>query len=293
MLLQVFVLAKNHRPHLNHLQYTYLPCDISDFEALKQAISGQDFQYVLHLASINEGNLDNYPERALFINSLGTRNLLDVLKDKTSLKQFVYFSTFQVYGSYEGIITEGTKINPKNDYAITHYFAERYIQHFHSNHQLPYTIFRLTNSYGCPKDLNTSKWYLILNDLARSAFLDQRIQLRSNGKSLRDFIWMGDVCTITEKIILLEAPPNTTLNLAGESSIQIIDIAKIVQQAYFEEFGLTIPIQINHADHSKYPTNLLVKTERLKNMLSFTLHNKMKEEVKEIFKLVSKSAPEK
>ncbi len=288
---EVFVLANNHRPHLSHLDYTFLPCDIVELNSCKQALAGYSFDFVIHLASLNEGNLKNYPERALNINSLGTNNLLKTLLDQPVLPHFIYFSTFQVYGTYEGTITEQTPVNPKNHYALTHYFAERYVQLFHQKNQFPYTIFRLTNSYGCPKDINTSKWYLILNDLARNAFQRQEIRLRSNGQSPRDFIWMGDVCSITEKVLQLEHPPNQAFNLASGQTMTMLQIAQLVQQVYQEEFNQKIPIQLNQADQSVHPNTLKVDTTLLKNTLSYTLHNMLEDEVKDIFELLARKTP--
>ena len=59
------------------------------------------------------------------INTVGTKNLLEAL-NLTNLKNFVYISTFHVYGLTEGDIDENTELNPKNDYALTHLFAEFY-----------------------------------------------------------------------------------------------------------------------------------------------------------------------
>ena len=76
-----------------------------------------------------------------------------------------------------------TELNPKNDYASTHLFAEYYVKQFGLTHGLQYTILRLTNSYGSPTFVDSNKWYLVLNDLTRSAYENGRIIIKSNGKA--------------------------------------------------------------------------------------------------------------
>ena len=228
----VYVLASRQRPILTDLPFTFIACDIADRKAVADRLSEHTFDYVVHTASVNDYFKDNFAEDALRVNALGTRNLLDHFKDQPQpLTNFIYFSTFQVYGQRSGLITEQTPTEPKNDYGTTHLFAEYYVKQFHANHALPYTIFRLTNSYGCPKDIDSSKWYLVLNDLAHTAATEGKITLLSNGQASRDFIWMGHVCAIVHQVLELPQPLNDIFNISGERTYKMIDVAERVQAA--------------------------------------------------------------
>ena len=283
---EVFVLASRRRAILTDLDFTFLACDIADRSAVAEQLTGYSFDYVVHTASVNDYFKDNFAEDALRVNALGTRNLLDHFKDQAGLRQFVYFSTFQVYGQRSGTITETTPTEPKNDYGTTHLFAEYYVKQFHATHQLPYTIFRLTNSYGCPKDTDSSKWYLVLNDLARMAATDGKIVLKSNGRASRDFIWMGDVCQIVDRTLELPSAPNDTFNISGEQTYPMIEVAQRVQEAYQEAYGEQLPIAINEADTNQYADDLWVSSEKLRQRMSFSAEDHFKEEAKQIFSLV-------
>ena len=283
---EVFVLASRERPILTELDFTFIGCDIADRSAVADRLSGRTFDYVVHTASVNDYFKDNFAEDALRVNALGTRNLLDHFKDQSGLPQFVYFSTFQVYGQRHGLITEETPTEPKNDYGTTHLFAEYYVKQFHATHQLPYTIFRLTNSYGCPKDTDSSKWYLVLNDLARMAATDGQIVLKSNGQASRDFIWMGYVCEIVHRMLELPSAPNDTFNISGEQTYKMIDVAEQVQEAYQEAYGKSLPITINKEDTNRYPDDLRVSSDKLRKKISFQQDSHFKEEAKKIFSLV-------
>lgn len=245
------------------------------------------FSHVIHLASYNDTFKEDYPQKALEINTLGTRNLLANLHYQ-ALENFIYFSTFHVYGSVQGLITEESPIHPRHDYASTHYFAEIYLRQFAQIKQLPYTIFRLSNSYGCPKDRGSTKWHLVLNDLAKMAFEQKKIVLNSNGKAIRDFIWMGTVSNVIQQAIELVKAPNDFFNLSSEQTFSILEIAEYVQEAYFEVFGQQLTIEVNSQDTQTYHQDLTVSHQKLQKLISFKPQNKFKEEAKAIFHLLSK-----
>lgn len=285
--LRVSVLARKSKQLAIEKRVNLLEADISSLESCRQALQGKPFDYVIHLASVNETFLENYPQLALQVNTLGTRNLLQCL-DKVSLKNFIYLSTFHVYGKAQGLIDEHTPVAPRHDYATTHYFAEKYVEQFHQTHQIPYTILRLTNGYGAPKSIDSSKWYLILNDLARMAFEHQQIKLKSNGKASRDFIWLGDVCTTLEQLTLLTEAPQGVFNLSAETSLTLLDMAREVQRAYQATFGTEIPIEINAHDDTEAMA-LTVVAQKLKNLINYAPQNKIYDEAIAIFKLLRKA----
>jgi UDP-glucose 4-epimerase len=285
---EVFVLAKNKRAILANQAFTYISCDIASLEDCKDKLSHHAFDYIIHTASVNDMFVDNYAALALEINTKGTRNILEAI-DKSKLQNFIYFSTFHVYGVSEGNITEESPLLARHDYASTHLFAEYYVQQFHLTHQLPYTIIRLTNSYGCPIDTDTSKWYLILNDLAKMAFEKNEIILKSNGLASRDFIWMGTVCKVMEQLVHLSKAPNAIYNLSGEQTFQMKEIAVYVQQAMIKYANINIPIQINTQDTSKPSNNLHVSSAKLKTLLAFDNPINFEQEALSIFKLLEKT----
>ena len=278
---QVTVLAKNKRPILSSLQFDYISCDISDLEDCKEKLTEKSFDYIVHVASVNDGFVPGYFTKSLLINTLGTRNLLEVWKDQP-IKHFIYFSTFQVYGKYQGHIDENTPLTPKNDYGNTHLFSEYYLSQFGATNKFPFTTLRLTNSYGCPKDHESSKWYLVLNDLSRSAFEKKEIILKSNGLAPRDFIWMGDVCQIVEKLLALP-PTKDIFNISGENTLNMLQVAQFVQQAYKETYGIEIPIKVNEEDKTSFPDGLSVSAQKLKQLVPYTAAPHFVEEAKKIF----------
>ena len=282
---ELYLLTRKEQHKFEDIKYKVIECDITNLVELQEKLNF-DIDFCIHMASFNEFFLENYPKKALEINSLGTRNLLEVL-NKKELKNFIYFSTFHVYGVNSGVVTENTPLNPKNDYASTHLFAEYYVKQFGFTHNLEYTILRLTNSYGAPTFKDTDKWYLVLNDLVKMAFEKSKIVLNTNGKAERDFIYMGDVSNIVAKILKIN-PTNEIYNLASNQTFNILGIANIVRDVYIYKFKKSINILINEEDNSIYE-RLEVKNTKLKNLLNFNLTQSLKEEIEKIFCLLEKN----
>lgn len=270
--------------------------EVENERDLERLFSGKSSSWdaVIHLASVNEADEPNYPQRALAVNALGTRNLLQALAGNGGngggrAAHFIYFSTFHVYGLSAGEVREDAAFpSPKNDYASTHLFAEYYVKQFYSSHKIPFTIFRLTNSYGCPKQLNNSKWYLVLNDLARTAAEQKIIKLSSNGRPRRDFVWMKDVCSAVEKCVRKGAA-NDVFNLGGGASVTMSEVAETVKKAYEDLYSLPIEIQKNESDtkrHDEAPL-LRVSISKLQAWIDFEPQNKLYEEATAILKLLA------
>jgi len=279
---EVYLLTRKESQIFDNITYNIIECDITNISDLTKKLDF-NIDFCVHCASFNESFLDDYSKKALEINTLGTRNLLEVLSGKVK-RNFLYFSTFHVYGKNSGVITEESSLNPQNDYATTHLFAEYYVKQFASTHNLPYTIVRLTNSYGSPTFKDSTKWYLVLNDLVKSAYENKKIVLKSNGKAKRDFIWMGDVATVVTKIFDIDAT-NDIYNLSSRRSYEILELANIVKYEYQKKYNKTIEIEINNDDKIIYD-DIFIKNNKLKAIINFDVSDKINDEVNKIFDLL-------
>lgn len=280
----VYVLTQKEKYRLKDIRYTVIEADISDYENLKNKLT-MTFDYCIHLASLNENTHEEYAKKALLINSLGTRNLIEVLKNQP-IKKFIYLSTIHVYGAKDGTVTEVSALMPQNDYAITHLFAEYYVKQLCHLYAINYTIFRLSNSYGCPKIRETNKWYLVLNNLVKTAYEQHQIVLKTNGKVSRDFIWMGDVCHVLSSFDKMSS--DAVYNLASGTNVTILDLAKIVQTVYMKRFHKPIEIIVNHQDETIYH-EIKIDNSLLIKDFAIDLNQKFEDEIENIFNLLEKN----
>jgi len=278
---EITILANRLRT-LKHSEYNVIQADISNYKELVKKLVGE-FDFCIHTASYNEHFHEGYPEKALRINSLGTRNLIEVLKHG-SLKNFIYFSTFHVYGNSYDFIDESSRPQPLNDYASTHLFAEYYLRQFYNTDNFPSIICRLTNSYGAPKSLDSTKWYLVLNDLVRSAYEKGIIALSSSGEVSRDFVWMGDVCKVTEALLSTEANADI-FNISSGQSYKVIELAQMVSAIFKSRYNKAVEITVNQSDMSLY-REVSVDNGKLLNVIDYVFSNEIDNEITKIFNLL-------
>ena len=279
---EVTILTRSKKNKFENLKCRVVECDITNLDELKLKLN-YDFDYCIHCASFNESFLENYAKSSLDINAFGTRNLIESLNIK-KLKNFIYLSTFHVYGLSDGVIDEKTLPNPRNDYASTHLFAEFYVKQFGFNNNLQYTILRLTNGYGVPSFKNTDKWYLVLNELVKMSFEKEKIVLSSNGKAKRDMIYMKDAANVVEKLLKVEAT-NEIYNLSSNKAYEILDLAKKVQRIFYERYNKRVEIEVNKNDFSKSGA-LSVDNKKLMSIINFKINNEINNEINKTFDLL-------
>jgi UDP-glucose 4-epimerase len=280
---EVVVLTRPGNIRRTHANARIIEADIAEEEGLKRALD-ESFDYCIHAASVNDSFVPGYPEMALRVNAGGTRNLLEAMQGR-DLKRLVYLSTIHVYGANSGRIDESMPANPPSDYALTHGFAEQYVRMFHRRHNLPYVILRLTNVYGVPCHIDSSKWYLVLNDFARTAHARKEIIIKSNGQARRDFIWVGDVCRAIESLLTAPEAAQQTLNVGAGRTLAVIELAEMVKAACEQRYGVPVAIHINEEDKTVYPETH-VDCARLRAILGSETQDRFNEEIGRIFDLL-------
>ena len=69
------------------------------------------------------------------------------------------------------------QINPINAYGLTHLLSENICNYYNAKRETDCINVRLSNSYGSPVFNENMCWWLVVNDLCKSAFLKNKIDL--------------------------------------------------------------------------------------------------------------------
>ncbi|SHN71246.1 NAD-dependent epimerase/dehydratase family protein [Desulfovibrio litoralis] len=242
---EVIALTSKQRQGENALSKFYKELVTVDITKSPEEIADKlsdNIDCCVHAASFNEHFMPNYPKLALEINGLGTRNILEALRLKGlknsghRLGSFIYLSTFHVYGVSSGLVRESDSLNPKNDYALSHLVGEEYCRMFTRRYDMPNIILRLSNGYGAPQNISFNKWYLLLHDLCKEVFNNATLTLKSDPNTKRDFVWLGDICKVIERLSLILPKRydlfGQSVNLASGKAISIKEVAKEIIEAY-------------------------------------------------------------
>jgi UDP-glucose 4-epimerase len=283
---KVHVLSrKADKPRLG-VPYELLQADLTEQhpEALT-AILPEKLDAVIHAASFNESFVSDYGRKALLINVLGTRNLLEALAAQSRRLSrpaplCLYLSTFHVYGQSAGEIDESLPALPRNDYALTHFLAEEYFRLFQRGRLIDSIIVRLSNGYGAPKTPDSDKWYLLLNDLCRQAARTGVVILGSSPEVKRDFVWLGDVAEVMEKLSQRRDLAGRLFNVASGKAVSIGEVARLVAATATERLGKEVGVEMRvRQGPAMLAPELRVDNLALREAIGMEFHDRMREEI--------------
>jgi len=129
----------------------YVRCDVGSYMQLARVFDGDQFDYVYHLAAeFGRWNGEDYYDKLWMSNAVGTKNLIRM--QERHRFRLVHFSSSEVYGDYEGVMTEDVmdkhEIRQLNDYALTKWVNEQQIMNSAAMHGTESVRVRLFNTYG-------------------------------------------------------------------------------------------------------------------------------------------------
>lgn len=237
---------------------------LSDTSALRKACRSIDT--VIHTAALNENDSLSKPVEALEVNALGSARLLEAAIEE-GVRRFIYFSTAHVYGhNLKETVTETTLPRPHHPYASSHLAAEH---HLLSTKGVEVVILRISNGVGAPTRADVNRWTLLAMELSREAVTSRRLQLRTSGEQLRDFIPIIDIARACEHFCNIDKSHlgDGIFNLGTAQSLSILAISKQIQQRCKMLFGfepeLVVPKgEEKTSDHSSlnYDNSKLLQT---------------------------------
>lgn len=252
------------KKYFNHL-YNF---DIRAPENIER-IADNNYDTVIHLVSLDHHQSDGESNFVCSINVIPALNLLKVFANKKRLKKFIYFSTIHVYGNLPYTeISEETEPAPRNIYGLTHLMSEQVCDYYNRNTEINCINVRLSNSYGSPIFKENNCWWLVVNDLCKTAFENKTIILKSDGLPQRDFIHSSDVFSAVEILINTNEKnlKNNTYHISSGETKTIKDLACIIksifQARYKQEINIFLPGDI-----------ILDCNKKVKNIGSYIIKN--------------------
>jgi GDP-4-dehydro-6-deoxy-D-mannose reductase len=106
--------------------------DITEAKSVRAFFTNNSFDDIYHLAGISSVGLSwKSPSETLSVNTMGTVNVLESMKEYGRSTKFLYVSSVEVYGScYAKKVNENDMPNPENPYAISKLASEYYVMMF-------------------------------------------------------------------------------------------------------------------------------------------------------------------
>jgi len=211
---------------------TVINGSLEEFATLERAVNVHEVDTVFHLgAQTIVGAAYRFPLPTFEANIRGTYNLLEVCRLHQSLvRRVVIASSDKAYGEQERLpYTEESPLAGRHPYDVSKSCCDMLAQSYHHTYGLPIGIARCGNVYG-GGDLN---WSRIVPGTIRSLLRREPPVLRSDGKYLRDYIYVKDVAQAYLRLgECLEDPRvcGQAFNFSLERPVSVVDLVKEIQQ---------------------------------------------------------------
>ncbi len=122
--------------------------DVCNAIELENWVSNNNLKAIFHFAAkVPVDFVNQYPFEAIKVNVGGCVNLLNAVKNKSSVKWLLYASTSHVYRSSEDELDENSTIEPINFYGKTKLMGEEVFNAFASETQQKVCIARIFSFY--------------------------------------------------------------------------------------------------------------------------------------------------
>ncbi|MDP5106358.1 MAG: dTDP-glucose 4,6-dehydratase [Polaribacter sp.] len=209
--------------------YTFVKCDICDFEKVKEIFTTYKIDNVIHLAAeshVDRSILD--PFSFARTNVMGTLSLLQNAKfaweGNFEGKLFYHVSTDEVYGSLgeEGFFLETTAYDPHSPYSASKASSDHFVRAFHDTYGLPTVISNCSNNYGSyqfPEKLIP----LFINNICNN----KPLPVYGKGENIRDWLFVNDHASAID-VIFSKGKLGDTYNIGGFNEWKNIDLIKVL-----------------------------------------------------------------
>ncbi len=167
----------------------YIKVDISKYDQLKKKLS--NYNYVVNFGGYVDHTKNN---KNLAYHFKGCKNLVKLF-EKKKIDFFIQIGTGLEYGKKNSPIKEDSKCNPISSYAKSKYLATKHIIQKAKKNSFPAMVLRPFQVYGPMQDDNRLIPIIINSCIEKKKFNC------SDGKQLRDFIFIDDFIEALVKII--------------------------------------------------------------------------------------------
>lgn len=197
-------------------------------------VSNLKIDYIVHGASITDSKtFVEKPVETILTAFDGTRNLLSQCTAK-ELKGFVYLSSLEVYGTFNGfagikIATECDSgyintLSVRSSYSEGKRMIENLCVSYASEYKIPVKIARLCQTFGAGVEYNDNR---VFAQFARAVIENKDIILKTKGETVRNYCYTTDavsgIFTILSKGKVGEAynvaNPNSTISIADMAEL--------------------------------------------------------------------------
>lgn len=201
---------------------------------------------VIHCATANDILSKDF-NAGLALSVVGTRNLLQAT-DKAGIRNFIFFSTAQVYGTeLTGHVDESVPVCCETPYALNHFFGEELCRMYSSTRDFNIAVLRPSNVYGVPEVSTVNRATLVPMCFVDEAMKQGSITIRSSGKQNRNFVSTDEVAGLVVRLLKDFPQGYSIVNAGSNLCVSILDVAQMVAHSYLLQNRKGLSVNVNGA----------------------------------------------
>lgn len=213
--------------------------DITNWESVHDLISKTSPEYIFHLAAQALVDVAYYnPLRTIHSNVMGTSNILESARLIPGIKAIVVASSDKAYGKIgKEQYFENFPLRGDHPYEVSKSCTDLISYSYYKTYGVPVTISRFGNIYG-EGDLNFSR---IIPGAIQALIKGETLELRSNGKFVRDYLYVKDV--VAGYLLLaenIEKAKGEAYNFGSSETLSVIQVLETLRYALDEHIEYKI-----------------------------------------------------
>ncbi|RDV03169.1 NAD-dependent epimerase/dehydratase family protein [Undibacter mobilis] len=157
------------------------------------------------------------------LNSLGSYNLMQMAVCN-DVRQFVYISTANLYGSATIQIEESMIATPTDSYMLSKLACEEAAKMFGRSSKTRFIGLRISAPYGAAFNIKA-----VIPTFVQRAFAGEALELQGSGKREQVFTYVGDIARACFSAVTFEA--SGICNIAGPGPVTMAQLAQSVIKA--------------------------------------------------------------
>lgn len=239
--------------------------NISDIDLLESILLNEKIDTVIHLVStiIPGSSYDDYERE--FTNVIFPSIRLMEICCKKNVK-FVYFSSGgTVYGDRKGEVipfVEDDEMAPISYYGWSKQMMENSILYMNRTQGLRYLILRPSNPYGHGQNLHGKQGFIAV--AFGKILAGKPITVWGDGSSIRDYIYIDDLCKAVVDILGNKDAVNTTLNIGSSIGYSVNHILEVIKGI------VTEPVHVDYVSPRQADvSSMVLDTRKLRNLITF------------------------
>ena len=204
---------------------------VVNYKLLQEILSNHSINVIFHLAAeAIVSTSQQKPRMAFETNIAGTWEVLEAARQYGKIKALIVASSDKAYGSHKKLpYSEDMPLIANHPYDVSKSCADLIAQTYVHTYALPLAITRCGNIFG-PGDFNFSR---LIPDAIRCSLTDKTLFIRSDGKFVRDYIYIDDI--VRGYLLLAEKLPNSkkvggAFNFSDENPLTVLDVAKEISR---------------------------------------------------------------